>query len=240
MKKYIFIAITAIIMVACANKKTDEIAKVAESSKMTECNISVGGLHFTKSLNGAEQQVSDSAGIVTFRAKPHADYFCDPNEEKMSKNNAAILLMDIDNKKPFTYSAKVKSGFTPEGTYNAAVLFVYANDTLWQKLCFEQDERGNHRVVTVRTVGTSDDNNHEALNETEYIYFKISSDTQSIGSYYSLDGQTWQMVRLYKNNYGEKVYLGICSQAPQSDECISTFEDLRLTTDHVTNFRMGE
>ena len=47
MKKYIFIAITAIIMVACANKKTDEIAKVAESSKMTECNISVGGLHFT-------------------------------------------------------------------------------------------------------------------------------------------------------------------------------------------------
>ena len=223
MKKYIFIAITAIIMVACANKKTDEIAKVAESSKMTECNISVGGLHFTKSLNGAEQQVSDSAGIVTFRAKPHADYFCDPNEGKMSQNNA-----------------KVKSGFTPEGTYNAAVLFVYANDTLWQKLCFEQDERGNHRVVTVRTVGTSDDNNHEALNETEYIYFKISSDTQTIGSYYSLDGQTWQMVRLYKNNYGEKVYLGICSQAPQSDECISTFEDLRLTTDHVTNFRMGE
>ena len=240
MKKYIFIAITAIIMVACANKKTDEIAKVAESSKMTECNISVGGLHFTKSLNGAEQQVSDSAGIVTFRAKPHADYFCDPNEEKMSKNNAAILLMDIDNKKPFTYSAKVKSGFTPEGTYNAAVLFVYANDTLWQKLCFEQDERGNHRVVTVRTEGTSDDNNHEVLNETECIYFKISSDTQTIGSYYSLDGQTWQMVRLYKNNYGEKVYLGICSQATQSEVCISTFEDLRLTTDHVTNFRMGE
>ena len=98
-------------MVACANKRADEITKVAESSQMTECNISVGGLHFTKSLNGAEQQVSDSAGIVTFRAKPHADYFCDPNEGKMSQNNAAILLTEIDNNKPFTYSAKVKSGF---------------------------------------------------------------------------------------------------------------------------------
>lgn len=240
MKKCIFIVTVAIMVAACTNKRADEMSKVAENSRMTECNISVGDLHFTKSLNGAEQQVSDSADIVTFRAKPHADYFCDPNEGKMPKNDAAVLLTEIDNKKPFTYSAKVKSGFTPEGTYNAAVLFVYANDTLWQKLCFEQDERGNHWVVTVRTVGTSDDNNHEVFNKTEYIYFKISSDTQSIGSYYSLDGQTWQMVRLYKNNYGDKVYLGISSQAPQSDECISTFEDLRLTTVHVTDFRMGE
>ncbi len=240
MKKCIFMVMAAMMMAACANKRADEMAKVSESSRMTECNISVGDLHFTKSLNGAEQQVSDSAGIVTFRAKPHADYFRNPNEREVSKNDAAVLLTEIDNKKPFTYSAKVKSGFTPEGTYNAAVLFVYANDTLWQKLCFEQDERGNHRVVTVRTVGTSDDNNHEVSNETEYIHFKISSDTQTIGSYYSLDGQTWQMVRLYKNNYGDKVYLGISSQAPQSDECISTFKDLRLTTDHVTNFRMGE
>ena len=227
MKKCIFMVMAAMMMAACANKRADEMAKVSESSRMTECNISVGDLHFTKSLNGAEQQVSDSAGIVTFRAKPHADYFRNPNEREVSKNDAAVLLTEIDNKKPFTYSAKVKSGFTPEGTYNAAVLFVYANDTLWQKLCFEQDERGNHRVVTVRTVGTSDDNNHEV-------------DTQTIGSYYSLDGQTWQMVRLYKNNYGDKVYLGISSQAPQSDECISTFKDLRITTDHVTNFRMGE
>ena len=240
MKKCIFMVMAAMMMAACANKRADKMAKVTENSRMTECNISVGGLHFTKSLNGAEQQVSDSAGIVTFRAKPHADYFRNPNEREVSKNDAAVLLTEIDNKKPFTYSAKVKSGFTPEGTYNAAVLFVYANDTLWQKLCFEQDERGNHRVVSVRTVGTSDDNNHEVFNKTEYIHFKISSDTQTIGSYYSLDGQTWQMVRLYKNNYGDKVYLGISSQAPQSDECISTFKDLRITTDHVTNFRMGE
>lgn len=89
----------AITMAACANKSADETAKAEECSRMTECNISVGGLHFTKSLNGAEKQVSDSAGIVTFRAKPHADYFCDPNEGKMSQNDAAVLLTEIDNKK---------------------------------------------------------------------------------------------------------------------------------------------
>ena len=53
-------------------------------------------------------------------------------------------------------------------------------------------------------------------------------------------GQQWQMVRLYANNYPERLYLGICSQAPQSDECISTFEQLSLTTDNVGDFRMGE
>lgn len=239
MKKYLFIAMIAATCAACSNKTAKQPTEVAENSRLTECNISLNGLHFTKSLNGAEKQVSDSAGIVTFHAKPQADYFCDPNG-KISQDDAAILFMEIDNKKPFTYSAKVKTGFTPEGTYNAAVLFVYSNDSLWQKLCFEQDERGIHRIVSVRTIGTSDDNNHDVLNGAEYVYFKISSDTQTIANYYSLDGQTWQMVRLYKNEYGDKVYLGICSQAPQSNECISTFEDLQLTTDHVEDFRLGK
>lgn len=240
MKKYFFIVMAALMTVACSDKKADQPAQVQEKSRLTECNVTLNGLHFTRSLNGAEKQVSDSAGIVTFRAKPQTDFFCDPNG-KISQDDAAILFMEIDNKKPFTYSAKVKTGFTPEGTYSAAVLFVYANDSLWQKLCFEQDERGKHRVVSVRTIGTSDDNNHEVVDdEMEYVYFKISSDTQTIANYYSLDGKTWQMVRLYKNEYGDKAYLGIYSQAPQSDECISTFKDLQLTTNNVGDFRLGE
>lgn len=240
MKKYLILAMAAIMTAACSHKPTAPTTNGAKNSKLTACNVSLNGLHFTKSLNGAEKQVSDSAGIITFRAKPQADFFCDPNG-KISQDDAAILFMEIDNQKPFTYSAKVKTGFTSDGTYNAAVLFVYANDSLWQKLCFEQDERGTHRVVSVRTIGTSDDNNHEVVNnDTKSIYFKISSDTKTIANYYSLDGKKWQMVRLYKNEYGHKIYLGICSQAPQSDECISTFENLQLTTDHVKDFRLGE
>lgn len=46
----------------------------------------------------------------------------------------------------------MKPGFTPEGLYNAADLVVMANDTLYQKFCFEQDERGKHRVVALRTM----------------------------------------------------------------------------------------
>lgn len=48
------------------------------------------------------------------------------------------------------------------------------------------------------------------------------------------------MVRIYQNQYPSKLYLGICSQAPQAEECTSTFEELFLTTDNVDDFRMGE
>ena len=67
---------------------------------------------------------------------------------------APMLLAEVDNTKLFTFTAKVTPGFTPEGMYTAADLFVFAGDRLWQKLAFEQDERGNHRVVSVRTRGT--------------------------------------------------------------------------------------
>lgn len=36
MKKYIFTAISAIMIATCANKRADEITKVAESSKLKE------------------------------------------------------------------------------------------------------------------------------------------------------------------------------------------------------------
>lgn len=122
---------------------------------------------------------------------------------------------------------------------NAADLFVYANDTLWQKFAFEQDERGNHRIVTVRTQGTSDDNNHERLTVPS-VYLKISSDTHTIASYYSLDQKEWQMVRLYKNYYPGKIWVGIASQCPQKGECTSLFEEVSLQQTAVSDFRMGE
>lgn len=240
MKKMILLSALTLTLVGCGGKQATPLVEDAVNEKLTDCDMTISNIHFTKALNGADSQVTDSAGTVTFHAKPHADYFNDPNDGKLSQSNAAVLLTEVDNTKPFTFSARLKSGFTNDGLYNAAVLFVYVSDSLYQKFCFEQDERGNHRVVTVRTVGTSDDNNHEVQNDAEHIYYKISSDARTIASYYSLDGKQWQMVRLYQNNYPDRLYLGICSQAPQSDECVSIFDQLSLTTDNVGDFRMGQ
>ncbi len=205
---------------------------------LTDCNIEFDGVKFTKSLNGGDSLVTVEDSVLKFACGEGRDIFSDPNG-KISNHTVPAIFTEIDNTKPFTLKAKVTPGFTPDGTYNAADIIVFANDSLYQKLCFEQDERGNHRIVSVRTVGSSDDNNHDVVTE-ESIYLKISSDSRTIASYYSIDGQEWRMVRLYKNGYPAKLLVGIASQAPTKGSCMSTFANLCLEQNNVADFRMGE
>lgn len=237
-KSIIFQALLAgCLMLAACQPKT---VTTSTTGKITDCNIQLGDVTFTQALNGADSCVSLLAdGVLEFRCPEGLDYFSDPNEGKLSNNTLPVLLIPTDNTKPFTFTAKLTPGFTPEGLYNAADLFVYVNDSLWQKLAFEQDEYGNHRIVSVRTQGTSDDNNHDKI-DAQSVYLKISSDTQTIASYYSLDKKEWHMVRLYRNYYPEQIYLGISSQCPQRGECVSLIEEVTLSSDNVGDFRMGE
>ena len=233
-------ALTIFSLTACTPSSEEAKEDIYEPAfRIEDCDVELGGIRFSKMVNNADKQVSLTDSVIRFTAPEGTDLFIDPNDGKLTKSTAKILLTEIDNSKPFTFKGRLKPGFTEEGLYNAANLMVVANDTLWQKFCFEQDERGKHRVVTVRTVGTSDDNNHEVV-EQDNIYYKISSDTHTIASYFSLDGKEWQMVRLYKNNYPAKLYLGICSQSPVKGECVSEFSELSLSTDNVGDFRLGD
>ena len=192
-------------------------------NKVTDCKISARNITFTNAINGAENCVKLlDDGALEFHCTEGLDFFSDPNG-KLSNTTLPILLVPVENTKPFTLIAKV----------------VYSCDSLWQKLAFEQDEYGNHRIVTVRTQGTSDDNNHDKLNVSS-VYLKISSDTKTIASYYSIDKKRWNMVRLYKNYYPKNIYLGISSQCPQKGSCTSRFEEISLSHDNVSDFRLGE
>lgn len=239
-KILIVIAFSALTLTAC-QQADKECGKTTykPAFEVQDCDVTLGGIHFTKMINDADKQVGEKDGVVRFIAPEGTDLFIDPNGGKLTQTSAKVLFTEIDNTKPFTFSARIKPGFTKEGLYHQGNLMVLANDTLWQKFCFEQDERGKHRVVTVRTVGTSDDNNHDVINQ-DYIYYKISSDTHTIASYYSLDGKEWQMVRLYKNNYPKNLLVGFSSLAPQKGECISEFSELSKSTDNVSDFRLGD
>lgn len=249
-----FTSISALLLIALfancenKNKSSQSTAETTQETKTTNvdsarvngtaCDITISGIHFTKSVNGADTlATADTKGKVTFKTGAKKDYFSDPNG-KLSNNTAPILLSKIDNKKPFTLISKVTPEFTKEGLYNAAVLYIYVHDNFWQKLCYEQDERGNHRIVSVRTIGTSDDNNHDKVT-TPSIYMKISSDTETIANYYSYDKKNWHMVRLYENNYPDEIWVGISNQCPMDDGSFSVFEDLSLVQNSVSDFRMG-
>lgn len=207
-------------------------------AKGSAIDVKLSNIHFTKGINNAEKLIElDANEKLIFKAGEKSDYFSDP-DGKLSNTTAPMLLSKVDNTKPFTLTAKVTPQFTETGLYNAGVLYIYVNDGLYQKFCFEQDERGNHRIVTVRTMGTSDDNNHDVVKEPT-VYMKISSDTKTIASYYSLDKKNWQMVRLYKNNYPKEIWAGISTQCPVEKGTQSIFEEISLEEKSVSDFRLG-
>ena len=123
--KKIYLAFAMLLtMAACTQNKPSQQAETnkteVNNANLKDCDITISGIHFTKSINGGDKLVTDSAGIVTVRANPNADFFIDPNE-KISQDDAGILLTEIDNTKPFTFKGKVTSGFLKEGgLYNAA------------------------------------------------------------------------------------------------------------------------
>lgn len=192
---------------------------------------------FSESLNQAKENTKvfgrDSIEIVS---SAETDFFIEPGQPPYNKANAPLLLMPIDNTKPFTFSIKICPSHLVK--YDAGMAFLYVNDSEWLKFAFEVDERMTGRIVTVKTKEFSDDNNHDAV-PAKSVYLKISSDTKLVGFYYSLDSKTWQLVRVFKNEYPQKLKIGIGSQSPAGKGSKATFSNFRFSANSIKDFRMG-
>lgn len=231
-----------LILTACASNsqeqtQNDTTAKAVEKETLTPCKVKLGDIVFTQSKNDGQNGVTVVGDTLKFVAGPQTDYFCSPNGSVI--NNSPVIFTEIDNTKPFTFTAKVEPQFTETGTYSAGVIYAYEDQTHCQKICFEQDEYGDHRVVTVRTIGTSDDNNHQAI-PGESVYMRLSSDGTQLGTYFSEDGKTWRMARLYKNDFPEKLLIGLSSQSPKDDEHTCYFTEVSLVNEATSDFRNGK
>lgn len=220
-----YLGIIFIFLLACSQEKKDS----KQSTKIAWM--------FTESLNKAKENSkvfgSDSLEMVS---SVETDFFIEPGQPPYNKANAPLLLMTVDNTKPFTFSIKVSPKHLVK--YDAGMVFLYVNDSEWLKFAFEVDERMIGRIVTVKTKGFSDDNNHDAIS-TKSVYLKISSDTKVVGFYYSLDAKTWQLVRVFKNEYPQNLKIGIGSQSPVGKGNKSVFSEFQFAETNVKDFRMG-
>lgn len=221
-----------------SSEKTAETDIMKQSTEtFAECDIRFGGVNFNKSKNGGSEGVTINGDTLIFIAGPQTDYFHSPTGDFV--DNSPVVFTEIDNTRPFTFTARVSPGFTETGTYSAGVIYAYENADHCQKICFEQDEYGDHRIVTVRTIGTSDDNNHQSIPGSS-VYMRLSSDGKLLGTYFSEDGNTWRMARLYKNDFPEKLLIGLSSQSPVDDSHTCNFTEVALVEEPVTDFRMGK
>jgi len=199
-------------------------------------HITLPGITFTRALNGAADGASVTSGRLILKCASKRDNFRDP-DGKFSSNNAPVLLTEVDNTKPFTLKAKLTPTFLD--TYDAGTLYIWVRDDLWLKMAMERDERGRVRIVSVRTNGTSDDNDHDVVT-SKTVYMKISSDTTRVGFYYSVDNLNWQLVRLFKNDYPSRLWVGISTQSPIGKGSETIFENVSLVQNSITDFRMGK
>ncbi len=209
--------------------------KEAPVEQEENCSIKISSMEFIKSLNMAKDMAIVEGEKLVIKSEAKRDNFNDP-DGKLSNNTAPVLLAKVDNTKPFTFISKVTPTFLE--TYDAGALYVYVNTKWWVKYAFERDERKLTRIVTVRTIDTSDDNNHDVIDSTG-VYMKISSDLKTIGYYYSFDKVKWQLVRLYHNDYPAEIWLGLSAQSPIGNGTSVTFEDCSLTENGIKDFRMG-
>lgn len=230
MKKIFFMALISLLVQGCGN--------APQSQQGTEdADFQCGNVKFRKAMNISKETVKVTEKALSMTAGKQTDLFCDP--KGVATNTSAPLLMtEVDNTKPFTFTVKVQPEFTEAGTYSAGAILAFVDKDHWQKLCFEQDEDGNHRIVTVRTIGTSDDNNHEKSDSTS-VFLRMSSDTQVIGNYYSEDGENWHLVRIYKNEYPSNLKLSISAQSPKDKSHTCLFSDIKLEDRSVSDFRKG-
>ncbi|MFT3739953.1 MAG: DUF1349 domain-containing protein [Breznakibacter sp.] len=207
-----------------------------ESPHADDCSFSINGLVFTKSINNAKL-MTDFAGQnkLVMKSGAKSDFFNTPNG-KHKFSNAPMLLTPVNNKEAFTFTAKVTPYFS--GTYDAGAIYIYVSNNRWQKFAFEMDERKLTRLVTVRTIGTSDDNNHDA-SVGPSVFMKISSNVESIGFYYSTDSINWQLTRVYGNDFPDNVWLGISSQSPIGNGITTMFESFSLNKTSVKDIRKG-
>ena len=223
--RFIMMMMTAVIMGSCGK---------GEERWGEDCSIKSERIHFTKSLNHAVKNVALENNVITIKSEAKTDYFNDP--DGTLSNNAPVLLSNVDNTRPFTLTAKVTPSF--DATYDAGALYIFSSDQLWQKFAFERDEQGRTRIVSVRTTETSDDNNHDIIAQAS-VYLKISSDTKTVGFYYSTDNINWNLARLYKNNYPKMIWLGLSSQSPTGNGNATHFENCSLAATCIKDFRTG-
>lgn len=143
---------------------------------------------------------------VTVPAK--ADYFRDP-AGAINNDNAPFLWKPVTG--DFIAQAHVRPDFN--FTYDSGVLMVRHDEQNWAKLCFERTDFGTTAAVSVVTRGVSDDANGADLAVPD-IWLQIARSGNVFALHYSLDGQSWRMVRIFNLPVPPTVQVGVVAQCP--------------------------
>ena len=184
-----------------------------------------------------EPKLLETNGVNTLSmaAGPQTDWFYDPAGRKHSSNAPVALFSPPDES--CLLSAKVMVGFN--STFDAGVLFIYADDERWAKLCLEYAPTDKPMVVSVVTRGKSDDCNSVYIDDNS-IYLRLYRQGDRLAFHYSEDGEYWHMVRHFTIEGLQNVRLGFSVQAPTGEGCQVEFSEINYRAGELSDIRNGE
>jgi uncharacterized protein len=193
--------------------------------------LKVGGLPMP--LRWLKQAASWSAddGSLTIAAGPQTDWFVNPQGGE-PRRNAPMLVGAASG--DFLLSARVSVDFA--ATFDAGVVFVYADDQLWAKLCFEYSPQGRPMVVSVVTRGASDDCNSVEVDEC-HVWLRVARIGAAFAFHASRDGTEWSFVRHFTLGDIDQPAIGFGVQSPTGEGCQATFEEIQYSRRRLGELR---
>src|SRR5512140_156683 len=114
-------------------------------------------------------------GSLTILAGEHTDWFNDPAGNEPQDSAPCALFVPPDP--TFIVSAKVAINFV--STFDAGALQLRASEDHWAKLCFEYSPQQQPMIVSVVTLGKSDDCNSVPI-EGQEVYLRMAITPQTL------------------------------------------------------------
>jgi uncharacterized protein len=218
-------------------------------------NVTLAGRPFVGA--DGDWHLADPSTLIG-TAGPRTDLFCNPQDDDpqsaMATTNAPRLLAappDGD----FQLSARVEVGF--QSTYDAGVLLLWAGEDTWAKLCFELSPQGQPMIVSVVTIGRSDDANGFTVDGSA-VWLRISGIRGAYAFHASTDGEWWHLVRHFtlgaardrvggaersragaRLERGTGAEVGFEVQSPLGEGCRATYTQIAYRASSLDDLRDG-
>lgn len=188
-----------------------------------------------------ESNVEIDQDTLVIDAPGGTDFFC--NDGLVSETgvnpknlkNAPFLYKEVEG--DFVMRVEVSHPF--KDMYDASTIMVMQDDTLWAKACFEKTDLGTQAVVSVVTNKTSDDANGNTIDQ-DSVWLQVARVNNGFSFHYSLDGNEFNMMRVFSLPVDSIVKVGLVAQAPDGNGGPRYFKNFSLEKKTISNIRMGK
>lgn len=200
--------------------------------------LTVPGVPFAFRPSEPEGWRPDGDRRLVADAPPHTDLYVDPAGEDLAGTGSTVApptLLGTAPEGDFLLSARVTVDFG--STYDAGVLLLYSDDRAWAKLCFERSPAGPAMVVSVVTLGVSDDANAFEVSGGS-VWLRVARIDRVHAFHASIDGQTWRLVRVFRLG-DRRPDIGFGAQSPTGEGCTVTFDEIRYVPGRLADLRDG-